>query len=148
MIARVEAVQNWLENVTYQMCNMNYAQQSEHLAGQIGFLKMYATRTGQDTAVDATQIFGGRAISSYPSLSRRSVILTWHGNTHQLRLVWASTSSIITAPSLLTLSSVEVRPCYGPCLDLVLISILSAEDVLGDLGVRQAMKKIPKNTRL
>ena|ERR1700733_10152557 len=78
MIARVEAVQNWLENVTYQMCKMNYAQQSEHLAGQIGFLKMYATRTAQETAADATQIFGGRAISSYHDLfrSRLSSILT------------------------------------------------------------------------
>lgn len=78
MIARVEAVQNWLENVTYQMCKMNYAQQSEHLAGQIGFLKMYATRTAQETAADATQIFGGRAISSCHDFfqSRLSSILT------------------------------------------------------------------------
>lgn len=74
MIARVESVQNWLENVTYQMCNMNYAQQSDLLAGQIGFLKMHATRTAQDTAADAVQIFGGRAIScvSFLSLSSRS----------------------------------------------------------------------------
>ena len=63
MIARVESVQHWLENITYQMCHMNYAQQSDLLAGQIGFLKMHATRTAQDTAADATQIFGGRAIS-------------------------------------------------------------------------------------
>jgi alkylation response protein AidB-like acyl-CoA dehydrogenase len=67
MIARVESVQNWLENVTYQMCQMNYAQQSEYLAGQIGFLKMYTTRTAQETAADATQIFGGRAISKFRS---------------------------------------------------------------------------------
>jgi hypothetical protein len=63
MIARVESVQHWLENITYQMCHMNYAQQSDLLAGQIGFLKMHSTRTAQDTAADATQIFGGRAIS-------------------------------------------------------------------------------------
>jgi alkylation response protein AidB-like acyl-CoA dehydrogenase len=63
MIARVESVQHWLENITYQMCRMNYAQQSDLLAGQIGFLKMHATRTAQATAADATQIFGGRAIS-------------------------------------------------------------------------------------
>lgn len=68
MIARVESVQNWLENVTYQMCNMNYAQQSEYLAGQIGFLKMYCTRTAQETAQDATQIFGGRALSMSSSI--------------------------------------------------------------------------------
>lgn len=63
MIARVESVQHWLENITYQMCRMNYEQQSDLLAGQIGFLKMHATRTAQETASDATQIFGGRAIS-------------------------------------------------------------------------------------
>jgi alkylation response protein AidB-like acyl-CoA dehydrogenase len=63
MIARVESTQAWLENVTYQMCNMNYKQQSNYLAGQIGFLKMYCTRSAQETARDATQIFGGRAIS-------------------------------------------------------------------------------------
>jgi hypothetical protein len=33
MIARVESAQNWLENVTYQMNNMNYRQQSVNLAG-------------------------------------------------------------------------------------------------------------------
>jgi alkylation response protein AidB-like acyl-CoA dehydrogenase len=30
---------------------------------QIAFLKMYATRTGQETARDAVQIFGGRGIT-------------------------------------------------------------------------------------
>lgn len=73
MIARVESVQNWAENVTYQMCNMNYAQQSEHLAGQIAFLKMYATRTAQETAADATQIFGGRAISMFTPIALKQV---------------------------------------------------------------------------
>jgi hypothetical protein len=33
MIARVESVQAWLENVTYQMTKMSYKQQSTHLAG-------------------------------------------------------------------------------------------------------------------
>lgn len=35
--------------------------------------------------------------------------------------------------------------CFLMCISLILILI---KDVLGDLGVRQAMKKIPKNTRL
>jgi alkylation response protein AidB-like acyl-CoA dehydrogenase len=63
MIARVEAAQNWLENVTYQMCNMSYKQQAANLAGQIAFLKMFATQTAQLTAADAVQIFGGRGIT-------------------------------------------------------------------------------------
>jgi hypothetical protein len=33
MIARVEAVQSWLENVTYQMTQMSHKEQSDKLAG-------------------------------------------------------------------------------------------------------------------
>ncbi|KAG6831805.1 hypothetical protein H0H92_007482 [Tricholoma furcatifolium] len=88
MIARVESAQNWVENVTYQMNNMNYKEQSNYLAGQIAFLKKYCTETAQETAKDAVQIFGGRGITK------------------------------------------------------------TAEDVLGDLGVRQALRKMPKNARL
>ena len=43
MIARTEAIQSWLENVTYQMCNMQYKEQAQKLAGQIAFLKMLTT---------------------------------------------------------------------------------------------------------
>jgi len=109
MIARIESVQNWLENVTYQMCKMNYFEQSEHLAGQIAFLKMYATRSAQETAKDAVQIFGGRGITK---TGMGKHIEHYHRT--------------IGFDSLLG----------------------GAEDVLGDLGVRQAMKKIPANTRL
>jgi alkylation response protein AidB-like acyl-CoA dehydrogenase len=35
MISRVESAQNWIENITYQMNNMNYKQQAIHLAGYI-----------------------------------------------------------------------------------------------------------------
>lgn len=33
MMAKCEAIQAWLEAVTYQMCNMTYDEMSEHLAG-------------------------------------------------------------------------------------------------------------------
>jgi alkylation response protein AidB-like acyl-CoA dehydrogenase len=33
MISRVESAQTWLENITYQMNQMNYKQQSALLAG-------------------------------------------------------------------------------------------------------------------
>ena len=75
MCTRVEATQNWLENVTYQMCNMNYREQSDYLAGQIGFLKMYCTRTAQETAKDATQIFGGRGISEFFATFEEPLVL-------------------------------------------------------------------------
>lgn len=41
MIARTEAAQNWLENITYQMNNMTYNEMSDRLAGPIGLLKQY-----------------------------------------------------------------------------------------------------------
>ncbi|KAH9994801.1 acyl-CoA dehydrogenase/oxidase [Russula vinacea] len=63
MIARVESVQSWLENITHQMNNMSYKEQAKNLAGPIALLKMYATQTAQDTARDAVQIFGGRGIT-------------------------------------------------------------------------------------
>ncbi|KAJ7650358.1 acyl-CoA dehydrogenase [Roridomyces roridus] len=109
MISRVESAQAWLENITYQMCHMNYKQQSTHLAGQIAFVKQYATKTAQATAADAVQIFGGRGIT-------RSGMGKHIEHYHR------------TVP-----------------FDSVLGG---AEDVLGDLGVRQAMRKMPKNTRL
>ncbi|KAJ7127072.1 acyl-CoA dehydrogenase [Mycena epipterygia] len=109
MISRVESAQAWLENVTYQMCHMDYKQQSTHLAGQIAFVKRYATSTAQETATDAVQIFGGRGIT-------RTGMGKHIEHYHR------------TVP-----------------FDAVLGG---AEDVLGDLGVRQAMRKMPKNVRL
>ncbi|QRW04297.1 acyl-CoA dehydrogenase [Ceratobasidium sp. AG-Ba] len=106
---RAEAGQNWLENVTHQMCNMNYKQQSANLAGQIAFLKMYLTRSAQETAQDATQIFGGRAITR-TGMGR--MIEHYH-------------------------RTVPFDSLLG-----------GAEDVLGDLGVRQAIRKMPKDARL
>ncbi|GAA5911500.1 hypothetical protein JCM6882_000519 [Rhodosporidiobolus microsporus] len=41
MIAKVESLQAYLENITYQMCHMTYAQQADLLAGPIGLLKYF-----------------------------------------------------------------------------------------------------------
>ncbi|KZV64424.1 acyl-CoA dehydrogenase NM domain-like protein [Peniophora sp. CONT] len=109
MIARAEAAQAWLENVTYQMCNMSYKDQSKYLAGQIGFLKMFCTQSGQETARDAVQIFGGRGITK-TGMGR--IIEMYH-------------------------RTIPFDALLG-----------GAEDVLGDLGVRQAMRQMPKNARL
>jgi len=109
MISRVESVQNWLENITYQMNNMSYKEQSSRLAGPIGLLKMYATRSAQATAADAVQIFGGRGIT-------RTGMGEYIEHYHR------------TVP-----------------FDAILGG---AEDVLGDLGVRQAIRGMSKNARL
>ncbi|KAF8319271.1 acyl-CoA dehydrogenase [Clavulina sp. PMI_390] len=109
IIARIETAQAWLESITHQMCNMKYKDQAEHLAGPIGILKMFCTRTAQETAADAVQIFGGRGITK---TGLGSAVEHYHRT--------------VTFDALLG----------------------GAEDVLGDLGVRQAAKKIPKNARL
>ncbi|KAG6888919.1 hypothetical protein C0995_004932 [Termitomyces sp. Mi166 len=109
MIARVESAQNWIENVTFQMNNMSYKEQSVRLAGQIAFVKKYCTETAQETARDAVQIFGGRGITK-TGMGR--FIEHYHR----------------TVP-----------------FDAILGG---AEDVLGDLGVRQALRQMPKNARL
>ena len=63
MIAHCEANQAWLENITYQMTQMSYSEQSKLLAGPIGLLKMFATRSMHEIADEAVQIFGGRGLT-------------------------------------------------------------------------------------
>ncbi|KAJ7066067.1 acyl-CoA dehydrogenase [Mycena amicta] len=109
MISRVESAQAWIESITWQMVHMNHQQQAVLLAGQIALMKSYATKTAQETAEDAVQIFGGRGITR-----------TGMGKhiEHFHRTV---------------------------VFDAVLGG---TEDVLDDLGVRQALRTMPKNARL
>ncbi|KAH8917100.1 acyl-CoA dehydrogenase NM domain-like protein [Atractiella rhizophila] len=104
MFAKVEAGQSWLETVTYQMTHMNYAQQSDLVAGQIALLKQYLTRIAHEVADEAVQIFGGRGITK-----------TGMGKHVEMFQRSYKFDSILGG----------------------------AEEVLGDLGVRQAMKKMP-----
>ncbi|PMD23956.1 acyl-CoA dehydrogenase-like protein [Hyaloscypha hepaticicola] len=106
MIAHCEANQAWLENITYQMTLMPYKQQSTHLAGPIGLLKMFATRSAHEIADEAVQIFGGRALTQ-----------TGMGKTIEM-----------------------FHRTYK--FDAILGG---AEEVLGDLGVRQALKNMPRS---
>ncbi|KAB5596150.1 Long-chain specific acyl-CoA dehydrogenase [Ceratobasidium theobromae] len=109
MIARCESAQNWLENITHQMCCMSYHVQADKLAGQMGFLKMYCTQTNQRTAADAVQLFGGRGLTQ----------------TGMGRFIEHAYRTI------------------------AFDSILGGtEDVLGDLGVRQAIRNMPEDVRL
>lgn len=63
MVAAVESAYNWCENVTYQMCKMNYKEQTRYLAGPIALLKYQCTRSALLVSDNAAQIFGGRAIT-------------------------------------------------------------------------------------
>ncbi|KAI7864162.1 acyl-CoA dehydrogenase/oxidase [Spinellus fusiger] len=63
MIAQTESLQSWVENLTYQMCHMDYNEQSDKLAGPIALCKYQSTRVLHNVADDACQIFGGRALT-------------------------------------------------------------------------------------
>ncbi|KIW84540.1 hypothetical protein Z517_03790 [Fonsecaea pedrosoi CBS 271.37] len=105
MIAYAEAIQNYLENITYQMCNMSQEEQNRHLAGPIGLFKMFATRAAHEIADEAVNVFGGRGITS-TGMGRN--IEMFH-RTYKFDAILGGT-----------------------------------EEILGDLGVRQAMKYMPK----
>ncbi|KAI1308299.1 acyl-CoA dehydrogenase-like protein [Xylaria venustula] len=109
MIALVEANQAWLETITYQMCNMPYSEQSKHLGGPIGLLKMSITRAAHEIADESVQIFGGRGLTQ----SGMGRIIEMFHRTYKFDAILGG-----------------------------------AEEVLGDLGVRQAMAKFPKGAKL
>ncbi|KAH8918696.1 acyl-CoA dehydrogenase NM domain-like protein [Atractiella rhizophila] len=105
MFAKVEAGQSWLETITHQMCNMNYAQQSEFLAGPMAGLKHFLSRAGGEIADEAVQIFGGRGITA----TGMGVYIEQFQRTYKFDSVLGG-----------------------------------SEEVLADLFVRQAMKKMPR----
>eukprot|EP00971_Amphidinium_carterae_P161428 3200952-Amphidinium_carterae.1 len=59
-IAELEAVQNWYENITYQMTQLPYEQQSVKLGGAVSLLKLQATRVAHRVSDEVVQVFGGR----------------------------------------------------------------------------------------
>lgn len=63
MNARIEGIQNWYENITYQMSKMSFQDAGRLLSGPIALLKYEVTRVGSLVADQAPQIFGGRAIT-------------------------------------------------------------------------------------
>ncbi|KAI7861576.1 acyl-CoA dehydrogenase/oxidase [Spinellus fusiger] len=109
MISQLEAVESWLENITYQMCNMSYLEQSTKLAGPIALLKYQCTRVAHHVSDDACQIFGGRGITK-----------TGMGRT---------------------VESFQRTYKFGAILG-------GSEEIMADLGVRQAMKQFPQDARL
>ncbi|KAI8064576.1 acyl-CoA dehydrogenase/oxidase [Gongronella butleri] len=109
MISQMEAMHNWLENLTYQMNHMSYAEQSVKLAGPLALCKYQMTRMLHNVSDDACQIFGGRAITK-TGMGRRIETLQ---RTYKFSAILGG-----------------------------------SEEIMADLGVRQAMKYFPKNARL
>lgn len=61
MARHIEATQNWIENVVYQVSKMSHAEASVRLGGPIALLKVQTTQTMELCAREAAQIFGGLA---------------------------------------------------------------------------------------
>ncbi|KAI0179245.1 acyl-CoA dehydrogenase NM domain-like protein [Hypoxylon sp. FL1284] len=106
MIALTEANQSWLETITYQMCQMPYKQQAQHLGGPVGLLKMSITRAAHEIADEAVQIFGGRALTQ----SGMGRVVEMFHRTYKFDAILGG-----------------------------------SEEVLADLGVRQAMRQMPNS---
>lgn len=92
---------------------------------------MQCTRTAQETARDATQIFGGRAITR-TGMGR--LIEQYHRTV--------PFDAILGGGTLMTLIFRTVLPDCS-----FLFVPLAAEDVLGDLGVRQAIKQVRRKQK-
>lgn len=87
---------------------------------------MFCTQTSQETAKDAVQIFGGRGITKsgmgrFIEHVRPFYYLTVH-------------------------NKLRIRQYHRTIAFDALLG--GAEDVLGDLGVRQALRQMPKDARL
>lgn len=68
MSRQVEALQSWLESVTFQMVKMTEEEKVKRLAGPIALLKAHATQTFEYCAREAAQIFGGLAYTQGKSI--------------------------------------------------------------------------------
>jgi len=64
MIGGVEALEGYMESITYQMANMEHMAQMIELGGAIAILKYQTTRTMTMISDEACQIFGGRALTA------------------------------------------------------------------------------------
>ena len=165
MIARVEAAQNWLEFITHQMNNvcpslsldprpvltpseMSYNEQSDKLAGPIGLLKQYGTPSSGSSRHRGTHRLGpqihyknrprnrGRCNTH---LRRTRNYRYRHGQARGKRMCFRFL--VCYVPLTLCIPQYHRTSPYDAILG-------GAEDVLGDLGVRQALRKMPKNARL
>eukprot|EP00656_Telonema_subtile_P006090 TRINITY_DN12797_c0_g1_i2.p1 TRINITY_DN12797_c0_g1~~TRINITY_DN12797_c0_g1_i2.p1 ORF type:complete len:546 (+),score=132.18 TRINITY_DN12797_c0_g1_i2:186-1823(+) len=109
MIGATEALEGYMESMTFQMQNMDPMAQMVELGGALAILKYQTTRTMTLISDEACQIFGGRALTA-----------TGMGKTIE-----------------------------GMQRTFKFASILGgSEEIMADLGVRQAMLSFPKDAKL
>ncbi|KAK4626784.1 Acyl-CoA dehydrogenase apdG [Fulvia fulva] len=109
MITLVEAQQAWTEQITYQMTKLSYDEQAKLLSGPIGLLKNFCTRSANEIAEQATNIFGGRGITQ----GGMGSVVEMFNRTNKFDAILGGT-----------------------------------EEILADLGVRQAMRFMPAGAKL
>ncbi|SCZ99129.1 BZ3500_MvSof-1268-A1-R1_Chr3-1g05828 [Microbotryum saponariae] len=130
MFAKIESLQAYLENITYQMNHLTYAQQGDLLGGPIGALKMWCTKMAGEISSEAVQIFGGRGITQG---GMGGMIGEW---TFSVRPGGLRGSFLLR---LAHLSPEQFQRTQK--FDAILGG---AEEILGDLAVRQASRKMPR----
>ncbi|KAL1409185.1 hypothetical protein Q8F55_006015 [Vanrija albida] len=64
MISKAEAMQTWIEHLTFQMTRMDHRTQIKQLGGPMAFCKMQFSLWEKELADQAVQIFGGRAVTA------------------------------------------------------------------------------------
>ncbi|PKI84501.1 hypothetical protein MVES1_001756 [Malassezia vespertilionis] len=109
LFAQNEACQAYLENITYQMNNMDYKDQAKHLAGQIALMKAWMTRVSHEVADNGVQIMGGRGLTK----TGLGAPIEMYNRTYKFDAILGGT-----------------------------------EEIMADLGVRQAIRAFPKDARL
>ncbi|SAM08681.1 hypothetical protein [Absidia glauca] len=109
MISELEAVENWHENLTYQMSKMSYFEMATQLLGPVALLKYRSTRAAHNIADDASQIFGGRAITK---TGMGKNVEAFH-RTYKFAAILGG-----------------------------------SEEIMADLGINQAMRIFPKDSKL
>jgi len=62
MAREIEALQSWLDYVTYQMCTMSHTEAMMKLGDVISLIKSHASRVYEFCARETTMVFGGNAL--------------------------------------------------------------------------------------
>ena len=132
IISQAEAAQNWLESVTYQMNKMSYKQQALFLAGQVALLKSWSTRVSHNVAdVSARRGRAGTArtllTDVLPPLQTAVNVMGGRG---------------LTKTGMGKFAEMFQRTYK---FDAVLGG---SEEILADLGIRQALRQFPQDQKL
>lgn len=93
MIAEVETVHAWTEQITFQMTKMSYAEQAKYLAGPIAIAKLKCTRAAHLIADESCQILGGRGITK---TGMGSLIEKWQ-RTYKFQAILGGSEEIMVS---------------------------------------------------